>query len=843
LMKSYFNSGRARRNRGTARRRAVNFSPSITETLESRRLLAAGTLGLNVELSSYASFVNWLQVPGPWTDNPGQSTTITLNSSNDPTTDATLLFDLRVNQPFNGPDPNAVPPDLSGTYSLSFNGQATIEPEFPGFSTTFTVENQVYNAATNTTTASLVVPADDPAGSPDFFGITFVNTQATPTSGTDTGFSNATLIRPGYAANSTQLYTNEFLAALQPYSVLRYLGPDDANSQPFFNGNTLVTVDASQVDQTGTPWEYLVTLANETNTDMWINVPQGATNDYVTALAQIIKNGGTVNGVSYAGLNPNLKIYLEYSNEVWGGIPFNEYYQEAAVENDATNMPLSTFPGNADVYENPDGTTTTSAYTAAGRRYLERTAEISQIFQNVLGADPTHERIRPVLGWQEDDPSFYPEAIAWYEHFFGPASAAFYGMGDANYFSPTDYTSVDAAIASLEAQETSFSIPETIAFTTLATYYGLANVSYEGGPSISGNPSTAAGQVALAVSRDPAMEQIVYQHYIDFFEDGGEIANYFDGPFGILAPSDEWPIAELSQYGDPSSSPRYEGTVDVANAAPVAVTAGTQISATSPTVFSASTDELGSNFTSPSNDEQGFWLLNVASSGTYDLSLASGAAGSSPGQFEVFLNDQQIGGVFTQNQNNTLDLGDLQLSSGLNTLSILVVSAGSQFQPSSFTLTPDAPFIGDAGFENESVGAGQYLYDPTGSSWTFTGASGLSGNSSGFTESNPAAPQGVQVAVIQYQGSFSQSVANWTAGTYTLSFDVAQRGIWNVSAEDFEVLVDGVVVGTFEPSGTSYETETTSPFTVGAGSHTIAFVGLDSSGGDNTVFLDNISLS
>ncbi len=60
---------------------------------------------------------------------------------------------------------------------------------------------------------SFVVPT---ANTSDFFGISFLNTQATPTSGINTGFSNAVLIRPGYAANSKQLYTNEFLSAIQP---------------------------------------------------------------------------------------------------------------------------------------------------------------------------------------------------------------------------------------------------------------------------------------------------------------------------------------------------------------------------------------------------------------------------------------------------------------------------------------------------------------------------------------------------------------------------------------------------------------------------------------------------
>jgi hypothetical protein len=69
----------------------------------------------------------------------------------------------------------------------------------------------------------------------------------------------------------------------------------------------------------------------------------------------------------------------------------------------------------------------------------------------------------------------------------------------------------------------------------------------------------------------------------------------------------------------------------------------------------------------------------------------------------------------------------------------------------------------------------------------------------------------------------------------------ARRGNFQASRQDFQVLVDGAVVDTFTPSGTSYQTYTTSAFTVTAGTHTIKFQGLDSAGGDNTAFFDAVA--
>ena len=111
--------------------------------------------------------------------------------------------------------------------------------------------------------------------------------------------------------------------------------------------------------QMGAAWEYAVRLANETNTDMWICVPVAATDDYIAKLAQLIRYGsdGTNPYTSpeanpvWAPLNPGLKVYVEFSNEVWntaGAFPQSGTNREAAVtEVNAGNSPLN-FDGDTD---------------------------------------------------------------------------------------------------------------------------------------------------------------------------------------------------------------------------------------------------------------------------------------------------------------------------------------------------------------------------------------------------------------------------------------------------------------------------------------------------------------
>jgi cell division septation protein DedD len=158
---------------------------------------------------------------------------------------------------------------------------------------------------------------------------------------------------------------------------------------------------------------------------------------------------------------------------------------------------------------------------------------------------------------------------------------------------------------------------------------------------------------------------------------------------------------------------------------------------------------------------------------------------------------------------------------------------------------PPAPtFIADGSFEQVQVGTGKFQYTPNGSPWTFTAGAGIAANASGFTGGNPAAPSGTQVAFLQGTGSFSQTIASLPAGSYLLSFYAAQRGGNNQAAkQDFGVFVDGISLGTFTPSGSSYAPYKTAPFTVSAGSHTIAFRGLNTAGGDNTAFIDRVAVS
>ena len=158
--------------------------------------------------------------------------------------------------------------------------------------------------------------------------------------------------------------------------------------------------------------------------------------------------------------------------------------------------------------------------------------------------------------------------------------------------------------------------------------------------------------------------------------------------------------------------------------------------------------------------------------------------------------------------------------------------------------TPGVPIVGDPSFEMVVVGAQGYTYGSSGSYWQFVSLAGLTGDESTFTDQNhTAAPDGTQVAFLQNGGSLIQTVVDWSSGTYQVSFSAAQRALINTGGQDFQVLLDDAVVATFQPTSTAYQTYTTPDFPVTAGQHVLGFRGLNTAGGDNTAFIDEVTVT
>lgn len=157
------------------------------------------------------------------------------------------------------------------------------------------------------------------------------------------------------------------------------------------------------------------------------------------------------------------------------------------------------------------------------------------------------------------------------------------------------------------------------------------------------------------------------------------------------------------------------------------------------------------------------------------------------------------------------------------------------------TTIPEEPplvTIYNAGFESPATGG--TANGPMVNGWTFSARAGVQHNDSVFNPASPA-PEGVRTAYLKTDsglGSRIDQTIRFPAGRFALTFYAANRTDFG-GLQAFDVLVDGVKVGSAAPTSGEYVFHQTDAFTVDAGEHTVSFVATTTDG-DNTAFLDAV---
>ena len=404
---------------------------------------------------------------------------------------------------------------IAGTYALSFTGQATINL----VAASGTITNQAYNSATNTTTASVTLQ-DTGAGTS--LDLAFTNTQRLPGDTPGDGITNITLIRPRQAPNGhpwwdkpTQLFTRPFLDLLKPFAAIRTMGFENTNGSPVVNwSDRTIPQYATQQTPAGVAWEYVFQLANQLKHDVWINVPDQATDAYVASLAALAAQS----------LDPSLHLYLEYSNEVW-----NYSFPQAARNQAAAVAEVQANPNSPLAWQCSDPNS--CQYVWGERRVGERTVQIAQAFQAAFG--PNANMLRPIYATQLGQTYFLSLVLPMIANFWGPPANSLYGIAQAPYW--TGDNSIDGLTRNKELAAAAANLATLGAaesgFTTWARYYGLQSLTYEGGPGMSGTPSLNA---KIAANRAQAMGTQVQQAISGAAANGLSLYMYFNdaGAYG-----------------------------------------------------------------------------------------------------------------------------------------------------------------------------------------------------------------------------------------------------------------------------------------------------------------------
>ncbi len=175
-----------------------------------------------------------------------------------------------------------------------------------------------------------------------------------------------------------------------------------------------------------------------------------------------------------------------------------------------------------------------------------------------------------------------------------------------------------------------------------------------------------------------------------------------------------------------------------------------------------------------------------------------------------------------------------------------LIVANASYGPAPGGPTINLP-VDNGGFETPNVGVGNSVYTPAGGVWTFTGATGITGNGSRLNTGNANAPEGGQAAFLQ--GGETSVIAQQVGGfdtnrNYQLIFQAAaaqdEKGA--PVAPVFEVLVDDNSLGVFQPATASYMEYATVPFRVTGKYANVRFVARNRDGSEITALLDNVRI-
>ena len=355
------------------------------------------------------------------------------------------------------------PAKTAGVYLLRFTGRAEVSSwfnraQFLANGTNYgsaLPAGAGYDAGSNTTTAQVVV------GNADLLGLNFRRTQRYPGSPENSGVTGVQLMRPVAPGSGTtyqpgELFDANLKNALGRFTTLRYLTANFNAEREWGDRKLPGAMKGAWGDQHAV-WENEVMLANETGKDLYITIPINASDDYVRKLALLLKYGsdganpygGPVGNPVYPGLNPNLRVYVEWGNEVW-----NWAFSQAALGGNAARDAVLNHTTDGQVI-NYDGRAPQGDF----RRWAAlMTVKASNTFRSVWGDAAMGPQVRMVLEYQYDNiQDTAVEALKFLDNFFNnadgqhvpnphPVSYYIWGAGGASYFGASNPLGLVAGI-------------------------------------------------------------------------------------------------------------------------------------------------------------------------------------------------------------------------------------------------------------------------------------------------------------------------------------------------------------------------------------------------------------
>lgn len=360
---------------------------------------------------------------------------------------------------------------------------------------------------------------------------------------------NIRFIHPGLLEHAeTNPFHPVFLNRWQGMACLRFMDWMSTNNSTIVTWEDRPKPDDSTWTTKGAPVEVMVDLANRLKSDPWFCMPHRADDGYIRSFAEAVK----------AALDPSLKVYIEYSNEVWNGQFDQTKYAQAKAKELGLGDPSRPWEGGC-LY------------------YAQRSLEIFKIWEEVFGGP---ERLVRVLAWQAGSGRDWTGdrllsapgvkgnvdalAIAPYISFNVPGKADGSGLDAATVAMWTE----DQTLDYLENTALPKAIDAIQRHKAVADEHGVKLICYEAGQHVVGTRGGENNQVLenlfKSVNRSPRMGHI-YKLYMDAWKAaGGDVMALFSS-IGTWSKWGSWGLAETASE-KPTDSPKYQAVLEWAAA-------------------------------------------------------------------------------------------------------------------------------------------------------------------------------------------------------------------------------------------------------------------------------------
>ncbi len=352
---------------------------------------------------------------------------------------------------------------------------------------------------------------------------------------------NIRVVMPGFEATyQKDPFHPVFLKRWHGTTCFRFMDWMHTNGSKVRTWDDRPNPDDATFSAKGVALEWMIDLCNRQQADAWFSMPHLADDGYVRRFAALVKDK----------LDPKLKVYVEYSNEVWNSqFEQTRYSWEKAKE-------LGLGPK-----ERP--------WEGGGMYYARRSVEIFKIWEEAFGG---HDRLVRVIAWQAGNTHWMEKIVLPFEdahrHTDALAIAPYMGMnvpseGKGLTAEKVAAWSPEQALDHLERECLPRSIQAIQATKATADKFGLALVAYEGGQHMvgvaGGENNEAMTRLFHACNAHPRMAEIYNRYYDAWTAAGGDLFCYFAstsrwskwGSWGILQFYDD----------DEACSPKFIATM------------------------------------------------------------------------------------------------------------------------------------------------------------------------------------------------------------------------------------------------------------------------------------------